>query len=79
MVGVRSLKRWRENYLVSNALAAIARPVHRISQNLSLEIERKITQKQRRNRATERPQLAIRPRRRICLQFGAVLEGSGWL
>jgi FkbM family methyltransferase len=39
---IRFLRRWRENYVLSNALASIAQPVHFLCQNLSLEIEKKI-------------------------------------
>jgi FkbM family methyltransferase len=42
MIGSRVLKRWRENYYVSNALAAVARPANLISRRLNLEIQQKI-------------------------------------
>jgi hypothetical protein len=42
MIGTRVLKRWRENYYVSNALASIAKPMYLISHGLSLGIQRKV-------------------------------------
>ncbi len=40
MIGTRALKRWRENYYVGNALAAVTRPAFLISRRLSLGIQR---------------------------------------
>jgi FkbM family methyltransferase len=42
MIGARSLRQWRENYYVSNVLAAVAQPLYDISRGLSLEIQKKV-------------------------------------
>jgi len=42
MDGRRLLKRWRENYYIGNALAAIAKPLFRVSSKLSSEIPTKV-------------------------------------
>ena len=42
MTAVQVLKKWRENYYVSNALAAVARPAYLVSQRLSGRLKRTI-------------------------------------